>query len=184
LEDKLGSGPFSEAFKKVNAFTFKMACTWVQSLPYKRNSTKDNPFIVLQESCGTCSSKHELIKRLADENQIEGCELILCMFKMSADNTPKVKPILQKYGLDYIPEAHTFIRLDGDIVDLTFPDKPELLYLDDIIYEEKIEADQIRAYKAETHRSFMEKWGKENGLEYDFEELWKIREECIEILSN
>ena len=159
------------------------ACEWVRALPYKRNSNKEDNLIVLKEACGTCSSKHELIKRLSEENGIDDCRLILCMFKMSSNNTPKVASVLSAYGLDYIPEAHTYITLNGVAHDFTFPGNPELLYQDDILYMEEILADQIKSYKVETHKAYLNKWIKEVQSPYSFQEIWEIREACIASLS-
>ena len=183
LDKQLGNGIISNTFRQKGINTFDSACEWVRALPYKRNSTKEDKFIVLKESCGTCSSKHELIKRLAVENGIDECKLVLCMFKMSAFNTPRIKSVLDEFGLDYIPEAHTYITIDGVVNDLTFPEKQELLYLKDVLYTEVITADQILSYKVETHMAFMKKWIEENEVAYSFERLWGIREKCIEVLS-
>lgn len=180
---QLGHGPLSNSFSERDVYTFNDACEWVRALPYKRNSTKEDKFIVLKEACGTCSSKHELIKRLAEENKIDDCVLVLCMFKMSGYNTPKGKSVLDAYGLEYIPEAHTYIVLGGEVNDLTFSDEPELLYLEDILFTEEISADQIRGYKVKSHKAYLKKWGEIKESPYTFEELWGIREECIGALS-
>ncbi len=179
---QLGNEPISRAFKKRGVFTFNAACEAVRVLAYGRNSTKEDTIIVLKESCGTCSSKHELVKRLAEENKVDDCVLVLCMFKMSAVNTPKVKAVLDELGLDYIPEAHTYITLNGEVKDLTFPNDPAMLYQKDILYREEISVDQIKTYKVETHRAYLKKWGEENEIPYTFEELWGIRERCIGVL--
>ena len=183
MNNQFGDGPFSAYFKERGIESFDSACEWVRTLPYKRNSTKTDPFIVLKESCGTCSSKHELIKRLADENGITDCVLVLCMFKMSSYNTPKVKGVLDDKGLEYIPEAHTYIQLDGEVNDLTFPEKPALLYLEDVLFTEEITADQIQEYKVERHKKYLKKWVEDGNVHYSFEELWEIREECIRVLA-
>lgn len=180
----LRDGNISSSFKKKGINSFRDACEYVNQLPYKRNSTKDDPLIVLKESCGTCSSKHELIKRLADENGIGDCKLILCMFKMSAENTSGVKSVLEEYGLEYIPEAHTYIEIDGKINDLTFPNSSDFSVLKDVLFTEEISADQIQFYKEKRHKEYLKEWLKEAGLEYSFEEIWGIREACILALSS
>lgn len=179
----LGNFPISNKFKELGVFKFNDACEWVRSLPYRRNSIKEDPLIVLNEKCGTCSSKHELIKRLAEENNFSGCKLILCIFKMSSLNTPGVETVLGKYDLSYIPEAHVYIILDGKIHDLTFPGNPKLLYQNDIIHTEEIVADQIRSYKVESHKTFIKNWLKKFHTSYSFQAMWSIREECISALS-
>jgi len=180
---KSENGPISSAFVTKGISTFKESCELVRALPYRRNSTKNDKLIVLKEEYGTCSSKHKLLKILAEENDIKSCKLILCMFKMSGGNTPKIKGVLDKYGLKYIPEAHTYLAIDGKVNDFTFPDEPELFYLNDILYTEEIAAEQIRKYKAESHRAYLKEWGERNGLSFTFEELWEIREECIAVLA-
>lgn len=177
------SGPISHTFSQKGISEFKHACEWVQQLPYHRNSTKEDHLIVLKEMQGTCSSKHELIKRLAEENELLGCSLVLCMFKMSGLNTPKIGDVLSHYGLDYIPEAHTYILLDDEILDLTFPEKPPLDYLKEVIFTKKISADQIKHFKSSTHRSYLRQWVDQESLPYSLKEIWEIREECIQRLS-
>jgi hypothetical protein len=179
----LGSGIISTKFKEIEIFEFSDACEWIRKLPYKRNSNKTDPLIVIKEKCGTCSSKHEVIKRLSVENNIQDCRLILCIFKMSSYNTPKIKSVLEKYGLDFIPEAHTYIRLNGESHDYTFPDSPENLYLKDVVYEEKITADQIEFYKTQTHKRYIKRWIKKDESSYSLKEIWAIREACISALS-
>ena len=179
----LGDGVISKAFKALGVEHFDTACEFVNGLPYKRNSTKSDPLIVLKESCGTCSSKHGIIKRLAVENEISDCKLILCMFKMSSLNTIAVAPVLNSYGLEYIPEAHTYVEIDGSICDLTFPDTKDLAYQKDVLFTEEISADQLKSYKLEKHQAYMRNWMQEEKLSYSFEELWAIREECIFALS-
>ncbi len=184
MDKILENGPISKAFGERGIFTFREACEWVRSLAYKRNTTKDDALIVLKESCGTCSSKHELIKRLAEENGIESCQLVLCMFKMSATNTPKVGPVLSHYGVEYIPEAHTYITINNEVHDLTFPENPELLYQKDILFTECISSEQIRDYKAKKHRAYLREWRDKDNVPFTIEELWMIREECIALLAD
>ena len=183
LNKQLGDGMISNIFKENGINTFDSACEWVRALPYRRNTTKEDKLIVLKESCGTCSSKHELIKRLAEENDIKECKLVLCIFKMSAINTPKIRAVLEDYDLDFFPEAHIYVTINGVVNDLTFPENPELLYLNDVLFTEEISADQILTYKVEKHQAFMKEWIGENRVLYSFEELWGIRERCIEVLS-
>ena len=182
MKERIGNGPISKAFKDRGIETFGEACALVKSLVYKRCSSDLDILKVLHENCGTCSSKHELIKRLADENTISNCQLILCVFKMSAANTRKVSTILERYGMEYIPEAHTYILYNGELYDLTFPGETNLNYLKDVIFSQEIDADHIRE-KADTHKSYLLKWIKEEKLKFSISELWEIREQCILALS-
>jgi len=174
-----GKGKISRAFESLDLHAFEEACRWVKSLPYQRNSTKEDDLIVIKEKRGTCSSKHQVIKRLAEESGVKNCELILCMFKMNAENMPSVSHILEKYKLTYIPEAHTYILKDGKIMDLTFPDQTELTFLDDILFTEAITADQIKSYKVKAHKAYLADWIKTDSIDYTLEEIWDIREQCV-----
>lgn len=184
MNQELGSGVLSTAFKERGIHSFIEACEWIRQLPYKRNNAESDPFRVIHENCGTCSSKHELIKRLAEENGIANCSLVLCMFRMNGSNTPKVKSILELNKMKYIPEAHTYITMNGEVQDYTFPDNPDLLYLKDVIYTEEITAEQIKKYKSETHKRFIQEWIVRENISKSFQEIWIIRESCIQALSN
>ena len=183
LKTKLTDGIFSTAFKKKGIFEFGEACEWVRQSPYKRNTETGDQINVINEGCGTCSSKHELIKRLADECELKDCCLVLCMFKMTSENTPKVRTVLELYGLQYIPEAHTYISINGEVNDFTFPENPELVYQKDILYTEVISADQIKTYKSATHREYLKKWLEREQIPFSFQEIWEVREACIAALS-
>lgn len=102
------NGIVSRSFNNLAINSFAEACKWVDNLDYRRNNDKNNKFVLFEELCGTCSKKHALLKRLADESGSNYLKLILGIFKMNSDNTPKIKDVLAKYDLKYIPE-HTII---------------------------------------------------------------------------
>lgn len=179
----LGYGPIARTFREKGVATLAEACAWVNALPYGRNSSKADAQIVLKEERGTCSSKHALIGHLAEEHGWNDCKLILCIFKMSAFNTPLIDDILAKYNIAYIPEAHTYLMIHSKRYDLTFSHNPPPLYLDSILHSEEIRPNQVAAYKVEVHKNFISDWKEENGIEYSLDELWHIREECIRALS-
>lgn len=58
----------SQLFKQNNCFDFHSASEFVRNLPYKKNLNKDNLVTVFIDECGTCSTKHALLKKLAEEN--------------------------------------------------------------------------------------------------------------------
>lgn len=180
---RLGSGPFSSAFTELGIDTFEEACAWVKRLTYKRNSITSNPLKVVDEKCGTCSSKHELIKRLADENGIHECKLVLCIFNMNGINTPKIKSIIYEHHLSFLPETHTYVVINNKIQDFTFSDNSELLFLKDVVLTEEISPDQIATYKTNFHKNYINQWIKDEKMEMSFDEIWKVREACIEALS-
>lgn len=176
-------GSISTAIKSLNLNTFKDVTKWVSYLDYRRNTDKDNVLCLFDELCGTCSTKHALLKRLADENGNTELKLMLGIFTMNAKNTPAIKRLLKKYKLDYIPEAHNYLRAYNYILDCTGIGINETKFELDILEEIEIQPDQITDYKVSYHRDYLDSWIKENEIPYSLDEFWKIREECIKALT-
>jgi hypothetical protein len=157
---------------------FHAAARYVRQLPYGRNENRSDYGLVLAERRGTCSTKHALLAALAREHG-RPVELRLGIYEMDADNTPGVGPVLSRHGLDSLPEAHCYLAYGGARVDLTRAQHTEPV--EDFLYEETIEPEGIGAYKVDTHRRFVREWALQRDL--DFEQVWRIREECILTLS-
>ncbi len=157
---------------------------YIRNLPYGRNANRHDLRLVLQEQKGTCSSKHALLKMIADENNIQEVDLILCMYKMNGANTQKIGKVLEKYSLEYIPEAHCYLSVSNQKMDLTNPSSDIARIEKDILEEIKISPEQVIKFKVDFHKDFMKRWIKESSIAFSFKELWNIREECIEALSN
>lgn len=156
---------------------------FITNLPYGRNSSRYDHSLVLTELRGSCSSKHAVLKMLADENGLKNIELVLCMYKMQGVNTMGVGEVLSANELDFIPEAHCYLRVDNLNMDCTTPSSNISRIENDIMEEQIITPDQVAEYKVEFHRNFMERWLAQSEVTYTFEELWEIREKCIEALS-
>lgn len=157
---------------------------YVAELPYGRTSNPKDISLVLNEGRGTCSGKHALLAAIAKENAISDVQLMVSAFKMSAQSTPSIQKILEKFQLDYIPEAHCYLKEQGEFGDYTRPGKFfndfESRILDT---RELFDCEDIAQEKTAYHQNFMKNWLRENALPYSFEELWQIREECILKLS-
>ena len=164
--------------------TWDQLLHYISALPYGRNSNRADLSLVLSESKGSCSSKHALVKQIAMENNIGPVELILCIYKMNRRNTPAVAPILNQFSLDYIPEAHCYLKVNGIECDLTGPDSDFLSYTNDILYKEIIKPSQVVDYKIIRHKEFLQDWLNQSKSNLSFDELWRIRELCIQQLSN
>lgn len=174
----------SQLFKQNDCFDFYSASELIRNLPYRRNLNKDKLATIFIDECGTCSTKHAVLKTLAEENHQPNFKLILGVFKMNGNNTPKIKSVLESYNLDYIPEAHNYLKFNNQILDFTKKNSSENDFIDDIMEEIEIEPHQINQFKIECHRNYLRKWLAENPqIQYPLEELWKIREQCIEALS-
>lgn len=155
----------------------------VRRFHYGRNANRHDLSLVWSERKGSCSSKHAFLKWIADLNDIEGVKLCLCIYKMTEANTPGIAPILSGNGLTYIPEAHCFIRVNNEPLDVTSPHSSLDPIAHAILHEEHITPEQVVHYKVEQHQAFLRAWIEKEQLDYTFEEIWSIREECIIALS-
>lgn len=178
-----GKGLVSDAFIDNQCIDFSQAADLVKQLRYDRNTDKEDPLILFKEGCGTCGTKHAALCQLAQEHGHEEVELWMGIFKMNRINTPRVVPVLDEYQLLYIPEAHNYLRINGSILDCTWPNSSAGNFEKDLLEEIKIQPNQIGAYKVSWHMDFLEKWYNHQKLPYTLEEIWDIREKCIAALS-
>lgn len=156
---------------------------YIRLLPYGRIKSRAKIDGVLSEGKGSCSTKHALLKVLADENHIEGVDLILGIFKMNPQNTPEVASILNEAGLDHIPEAHCYLKVNGQRIDATKQGFDINHFTNDILTEMVINVEQIGDYKVDMHKNFLKNWIREKSLPFTFTKVWEIREKCIEKIS-
>ena len=174
----------SQLFKQNHCFDFLSASEFVRNLPYRRNLNKDNLATIFTDNCGTCSTKHALLKTLAEENNQADFKLILGIFRMNGENTPKIKLVLENHNLEYIPEAHNYLKFKNQILDFTKKTSSENDFINDLLEAIEIEPHQINQFKIEFHKNYLKNWLIENPqIPYSLDELWKIREECIKTLS-
>lgn len=178
------SDEISAQFLKREIFSFRDAARFIQNLDYGRNSDKNNLKAVFTENKGTCSSKHALLKTLAVENGFYGIQLTIGIFRMNGTNTPKIKDRLLKYDIDFIPEAHTYLKYRGLYFDYTRTGSSANDFLDDLLFEVEIQPNEIGEEKVKIHQTFLYNWLDKNPeLKYSAKEIWDIREECIADLS-
>jgi len=172
-------------FLSVGLRNFHSAAYYIWQLPYGRNSDRSNFRLVLKENRGTCSTKHALLAQLALE-QGHAIDLVLGIFEMNENNMPAIRHVLKKYKIPCVPEAHCYLSCLGTRVDLTHPPNTSAQPIDMFIYEERIKPDQIGEYKVAKHRRFIKEWLLRGSLTevVAFEQMWKIREECIAALKD
>lgn len=168
--------------KSMGLVTWQQLTNLVKKLPYGRNKNRTDVSLVLTEMKGTCSSKHALLKAIADENCFTDVKLHLGIFKMNKTNTPKIGKLLNEKQLPYIPEAHCYISMTGKRIDFTNEQSDIDKIANDIIREIEILPQQVATYKTEYHREFLKQWLVEMKINYTLEQLWEIRESCINIL--
>ena len=165
--------------------TFEETCNYVKNLPYKRNSDKENSNVIIEENGGTCSTKHAYLKRISEEFSIENVQLMICIFMMNENNSPKIKSVLEKYNLLEMPEAHNYLRIDGRIIDCTKKGFSEENFIDTLAEEIEINPNQVTDFKVQYHQDFLKKYLLQHSeIQYSLEEFWKIREECILALQS
>lgn len=165
--------------------TFEEACIYVRNLPYKRISNKDNIYAVIEENGGTCSTKHAYLKRISEVFFMENVQLMLGIFMMNKKNTPKIKSVLEKYNILEMPEAHNYLKVDGEILDCTRKNSSAKDFINELAEEIEITPNQIVDFKVQIHKDFLQKYLLQHPeIQYSLEEFWKIREECIFALQS
>ena len=176
-------GRITRLFREAGVDDFAGAARYLLKLPYGRIADRNRVWLVLTEGRGTCTTKHALLAQLAREQAID-VQLMLGIYEMNERNTPGVGHVLSKYGMESIPEAHCYLRLNGSRIDVTgVPVGAEPIGR--FLHEEPITVEQIGEYKNRVHRQFLNEWvaGKQelDGLTND--DFWRIREECLAALG-
>ncbi len=179
----LSKDSLTELAKSNKIKTWHELTKFVKQLPYGRNKNRFNLGLVLSEKKGTCSSKHALLKSIADLNNIPNIELILGIYKMNESNTPKIGTELTENAIEFIPQAHCYLKINGERIDFTSKESEFKKIEKDIIKEQKIEPEQVIEFKVNYHKKFIKSWLKETQLGFDFNKIWQIREKCIENLT-
>ncbi|MBW8362066.1 MAG: hypothetical protein K0M56_07780 [Kaistella sp.] len=177
------SGSISELFLNKGIRDFKSACNFIANLPYRRNSAKSNIYCVLEESAGTCSTKHLTLRKLALENNHEEVKLLTGIFKMDAEYSVLIKNTLEEKHLSYIPEAHNYLEIEGQYYDFTKRRSTYNDFKNKLILEKETEYDRIIEEKTALHQNFLKEWISMKNIPYTFEEIWDIREKCIQDLQ-
>lgn len=111
-------GPMAEKFLQRGIKTFHEACRWTKQLPYAVNSTSEDSLILFEENCGTCTTKHGAIARLAQEHSLP-VHKNLGFYRLNDEIVTGVNALLQPYGLDFIPQIHCFLAYQNYRIDLT-----------------------------------------------------------------
>lgn len=161
---------------------FEALLEQVRNIPYGRNSNRQDFSLVITENKGTCSSKHAFLKDFADKNNIPNVDLIIGIYKMSETNT-KIGATLSDYNIEYLPEAHCYLKINGAVIDVTNSNADFSKIEDSILAEITITPNQVSEYKIEYHKSFLKNWIIQNNIPFTFEQIWDIREKCIDNLS-
>ena len=165
-------------FRDLGCGTYHDACDHVWRLAYGRTSTSSDWTLVLTENVGTCSTKHALLKALADEIGLE-IELKLGIYLMKESNTPGVGTILSASKLESVPEAHCYLSHNGNRVDLTRFGFEAEESISGFLFERTIMPSDIGEIKRQLHKQYI----LDNFGTIEANRIWHVREECISSLS-
>lgn len=165
--------------KSKGIYTWNELTEFIKNLPYGRNKNRTDFGLVLSEQKGTCSSKHALLKSIADLNNVRNIELIIGIYRMTESNTPKIGTILTENSIEFIPEAHCYLKINGKRTDLTSEQSEFKKIEKDIIQEREIEPKQVAEFKVDYHKNFIKRYLNETKSEFVFDQIWRIREKCI-----
>ncbi|MFP4545062.1 MAG: hypothetical protein ACLFQU_12585 [Candidatus Kapaibacterium sp.] len=161
---------------------FNQLCGYVRDFNYSRISDKRDLSLVLKEKRGTCSDKHAFLAAVAQENGRDDIKLMTGIFPLSTVYSGKLVPVLKAGGISYVPEAHAYLKYEGKIYDFTRKENTPA----DIFgkFDAEREADPYELYisKNEFHKDYI----KEHLDDFpgkSFDDIWRIREACIETLS-
>jgi hypothetical protein len=161
---------------------FRSLCAYVQALPYARVTRPNEPLLVLQEGRGTCSSKHQLLARVAHDCGHREVHLTVGIYAMSQANTPGVHAVLQQAGLLSIPEAHCYLTVGGHRFDFTgLPPGSESPFTA-LLEEHIVDPHALGQSKMGLHERTLESWSAQAGL--SAQRAWSIREACIDALTS
>ncbi len=162
---------------------FRVLLDHIQSLPYGRNANRSDLSLVFKEKKGTCSSKHAFLKKVIEENEIVGIELLIGIYKMTIQNTPGIGSYMEEAGLSYLPEAHCYLKYLDKRIDITNSMSDFDRISDAILKEVSIQAEQVTTFKVNLHKNYIKDWIDAENIQLSFEEVWSIREKCIANLS-
>lgn len=176
-------GQLSQLAQECGLYTLDMCISYLRDLPYGRNSNRNDLSLVFVEGKGTCSSKHAALKAIAIEQENNSVQLVLCIYKMNTKNTPGIGSHIHEANLQYIPEAHCYLDIDGEKIDITTSGASLARIEKDILHEEIIIPEQVNTYKVNTHKKFVQDWLISEKMLQSFEDVWSIREHCIASLS-
>ncbi|MEN8138847.1 MAG: hypothetical protein ABFR62_10490 [Bacteroidota bacterium] len=179
------SGKYSDYSLELGLDNFGSLLRFIQSLDYGRNSNKDDYFLVVEEKKGTCGTKHAFLYELIKEQNWHGWELVIGIYLIDCDNTPEACDLLEETELFEVPNAHTYLKYEGKIIDATKPGSDKLEFKSKLLSETKIDSHQINQFKTDLHRKFLKRWVGDNelGCSLSFHKVWNIREQIIELLS-
>jgi hypothetical protein len=180
----ISAGKLSQLVREQNIHSAKALIKFIQNMPYGRNANRSDLSLIITENKGTCSSKHAFIKAIAMENGFDDLKLVIGIYKMTAVNTPNIGNGIEINHLEYLPEAHCYLKFKNHTIDVTSENANFEKIKNAILKEIEIEPNQVVSFKVALHQDYIKNWIKAKQIPLRFEEVWAIRENCIANLGN
>lgn len=179
-------GIISKKFLELGVNSFKDACIYVHNLNYGYNSDKDDEMILFKEKLGSCTTKHGVIAKLAEELNIPLYKKV-GIYKLTEKIVAGAGEIMEKYSIPFIPMVHCFLVYENYRFDLTEGNKNgKKTSIEDFIDEEKVipfisRKDEYLLFRKVLEEKIM-KMPEIHGIEK--RTLLKAREEGIKLLKD
>lgn len=79
--------------------------------------------------------------------------------------------------------SYCYLKINNEILDITRIPNHTISFENSLVFEKEIFPNQIGEYKVKLHQTYLKHWIFNHSIKYDFITLWKIRELCIQKLS-
>lgn len=110
--------------------------------------------------------------------------LMIGIYLMNEDNTPGVGKVLERYGLKELPEAHCYLRFEGQYLDFTRLTGQTNGTPLSFLVEKEITPEGIGEEKIRFHQDYLKHWVTSPSVPIkDWRKVWEIREACIAALT-
>lgn len=176
-----GNSRLCQIVRENKILDFLKLALFVETLPYGRTVSSLDPAVVLFEKKGTCSTKHRLLAAVAHDCGYRDIHLVVGIYAMNEINTPGVGEVLTRAHLEYVPEAHCYLKHNDLRYDFTGLGSGAISPFASLYEEHIVDPHQLIKKKIALHREFVDRWANERKLSPEL--VWRIRENCIAALS-
>ena len=90
---------------------------------------------------------------------------------MNEKNTPGIDNVLTENSIDFIPEAHCYLKINDKRTDITSLNANIENLEKDILEEIEITPEQVVDYKVKYHQEFLKNWIVKNNIKHSFKSL-------------
>lgn len=175
---------FTQLCKQQDLFTWEQLTEYVYQLPYRRTSNRSDLSLVMTEQCGTCSGKHAFLMAVAEENEFLNIELHLALFQLNAVNMPCLTAYLKEIGREYLLEAHCYLKVDNQSLDVTGSLFDFTTIEPYIVEDQLVNYKELDSIKPAYHKNAVKNWILDKKIKNTFDFVWSQREKCIELMKS